>query len=683
LTDANAIPVLVHASARNAVDTFGSVLRSNGISAHCTWIPALEDLADGLEQLNPELLISVETPLDVLVEVASVRDQVAPSVPLIVLRDDGEQAAMMGDMLRGARDCVSLRYPERVAAVIRRELRAFRLERTLTNTLNVAQDYRQKLQTVLRSSKDAIAQVQEGIIVEVNGSWLELFAYPDSSALIGQPVMDFFEPDSQASLRGALAACARGRWSERPLTVGAMLADRSIAPLELVLSLGEHDGESSIQLLAPARRGDDRKMASDLAAAVHQDSATGLWNRRHLLEMMRTEIGRPIPGGSRFMVVLRPDRVTEIERDAGPENTDYLLTQFAAALKAHCSPNDLLGHFGGLSFAMLAQRGNRRDMEAWCASLVEKIARFPFSAGTRAVQLTCSVGAAQLSSKNAELGQNLLVAQDALRRAREREGNQFFMEGDIEQSSRMLAYDEVWVRHIKAALAENRFRLVQLPVASLNGDGLHVFDIAVRMLDFQGKDVLPTEFLPAAKRNHLLGEIDRWVLGAAAELAVSGDADLLFVRLSGDTIFDRELVPWMEERLRNTRANPARLCLQFTEKDALKYKTDLAKLLKRLKPLGVKLAIEHFGTQPEAPALLNALPLDYIKIDGSLMQGLSSDTELQEQVREIVTAAGRLNIMTVAERIEDANTMAVVFQLGVQYIQGYLINKPEEVVMAS
>ena len=683
MTDANTIPVLVHASARDAVDVFNTVLRSNGITTQCTWIPALEDLADGLEQLNPELLVSIETPLATLVEVASVRDQVAPSVPLIVLREEGDQAAMMGDMLRGARDCVSLRYPERVAAVIRRELRAFRLERTLTNTLNVAQDYRQKLQSVLRSSKDAIAQVQEGIIVDANASWLELFGYQDSGQLIGQPAMDFFDADSQASLRGALAACAKGRWNELPLKVGALLADRTLAPIELVLSLGEFDGETSIQLLSPARRGDDRRLATELAAAVHQDAATGLWNRRHLLEMMRAELARPVPGGARFLLVLRPDRVAEIEREAGPESTDFLLTQFAAALKSHCGPNDLLGHFGGISFGMLAQRGNRGDMEAWCDSLVEKISRFPFSAGARAATLTCSIGVTQVSSKDGDLGQNLLQAQDALRRARERDGNQFYMEGNIEQSSRMLAYDEVWVRHIKAALAENRFRLVQMPIASLNGDGRQVFDIAVRMLDFQGKDVLPTEFLPAAKRNRLLGDIDRWVIGASVALAASGRADLLFVRLSGASIHDRELYPWLEERLKATRADPAKVCLQFNEKDALKYKSELAKLLKRIKPLGVKLAIEHFGTQPEAPALLNAMPLDYIKIDGSLMQGLASDAALQEQVREIVTAAARLNIMTVAERIEDANTMAVVFQLGVQYIQGYLINKPEEVVLAS
>ena len=85
------------------------------------------------------------------------------------------------------------------------------MERTLTNTLNVAQDYRQKLQTVLRSSKDAIAQVQEGIVVDANTSWLELFNYPDASAVVGQPVMDFFDSDTQAPLRGALAACAKGR----------------------------------------------------------------------------------------------------------------------------------------------------------------------------------------------------------------------------------------------------------------------------------------------------------------------------------------------------------------------------------------------------------------------------------------------------------------------------------------
>jgi EAL domain-containing protein (putative c-di-GMP-specific phosphodiesterase class I) len=100
-----------------------------------------------------------------------------------------------------------------------------------------------------------------------------------------------------------------------------------------------------------------------------------------------------------------------------------------------------------------------------------------------------------------------------------------------------------------------------------------------------------------------------------------------------------------------------------------------------MKQRGLKFALERFGSGDNAIALINRLPLDFIKIDGALVQGLSGNFDLQETVRALVTAATKRNIQTIAERVEDANTMAVLWQLGVQYIQGYFINQPEEVIM--
>ena len=239
-------PVLVHSASRDSVDALSHLLRNNGLSAYCTWIPSAEDIGDALEQINPELLVSFDTPLEELAEIASVRDQMAQSVPLLVLREHSDDALMSADMLRGARDSATLTQPDRVAAIIRRELRAFRLERTLSSTLSVAQDYRQQLQTVLSRSRDAIAQVQEGIIVDANASWLELLGYKDGGAVIGQPVMDLFDPDTHTPLRGALAACARGRWSDLPLKTGARNADGETIELHLHLTQGEFDGEPCV-----------------------------------------------------------------------------------------------------------------------------------------------------------------------------------------------------------------------------------------------------------------------------------------------------------------------------------------------------------------------------------------------------------------------------------------------------
>jgi len=106
-------------------------------------------------------------------------------------------------------------------------------------------------------------------------------------------------------------------------------------------------------------------------------------------------------------------------------------------------------------------------------------------------------------------------------------------------------------------------------------------------------------------------------------------------------------------------------------------------LITALRTIGVRVALEHFGTGRDSQRLISTLPLDFVKIDGSLMQGIASSPEQQNRVRAIATAAASSKVQTIAERIEDANTMAVVWQLGVQYIQGYFVHAPEEVVLKS
>lgn len=683
MSDTTAIPVLVHSISRDPVETLNSLLRNSGLAVYCTWIPALSDIGDALEQLNPELLISFNPSGPELTGLAAVRDQIAKSVPLLVVRESVDEAGIADDLAQGARDSFTLQHATRVQAVVHRELRSFRLDRTLSTTLNSAQDYRRQLETVLRRSRDAIAQVQEGIVVDANASWLELFGFEEASAVIGQPVMDLFDAETQAPLRGALAACLKGRWSDHILKTGAVLADGSVVPLEIVLGLGEYESEPSVQLIVPAQNRDEKQMASELQAAVHQEPSTGLWTRRRLLQLLREKLATPIPGGARFLVCVRLDKFSAIEKDVGVQGGDDILAQFAGIVRSMLGQHDLLGHFNGPSLLLLAERGNVRDMEAWCESLIDRVAKHLFHSGSASLQATCTIGVACAPPHDANLDKLAIEAVDATRRGRERGGNRYELIDNADQDTRVQAYDEIWVRHIKAALMENRFRLVQQPIVSLNGGNQKIFDVAVRMLDAQGKEVLPSEFLPAAARNDLLRNIDRWVLGAALSFIAKRSPDLLFVRMSRDSITDGGFGSWLDTQLKTTMADPQRLCLQFTEENAARHLQPAQQLFQLLRERRVRVALEHFGTGRDPLALLRALPLDFLKIDGSLMQGLSGSPELQQRVRNIAETAHGLGIQTVAERIEDANTMAVVWQLGVQYIQGYLVHAPEEVVMKS
>jgi EAL domain-containing protein (putative c-di-GMP-specific phosphodiesterase class I) len=269
-----------------------------------------------------------------------------------------------------------------------------------------------------------------------------------------------------------------------------------------------------------------------------------------------------------------------------------------------------------------------------------------------------------------------------MRKGRELGGNQMYSIDKTDTDTRVQAYDKIWVKHIKSALMENRFRLVQQPIASLLGEDKGMFDVLVRMLDEQGNEVLPSEFIAAAERNDLMKNIDRWVIGASMSFAANRKASCIFVRVSKDTILDKTVTAWLETQLKSLKIEAKRLCIQVTEDIATQYVVQTKEVAENLRKLGFRFAIEHFGTGRDPLKLLADVSMDFIKVDGSLMQGLSTNQLQQQRVKLLVEAAKRNGVETVAERVEDANTMAVLWQLGIEFIQGYFVNAPEDVTMS-
>jgi multidomain signaling protein FimX len=678
-----AVPLVVVSAARDPVEALNSLLRRQGVPAHCTWIPGVQDLPEALEQLNPEMLVCVTQDGSELATVAQVRDRIARDVPLLVIRATVNEGTMAEDMALGARDSMTLDSLARVYAVIARELKACRMERALHSTLRTAHDYRQQLESVLTRSNDAIAQVQEGIVVDVNASWLELIAAPEAGAIVGQPVMDLFEDTNHAALKGALVACQQGRWNDHSLKANILISDGSSVSLEIVLSVGERDGEPCVLLIVPAQKRDDRLIAEELAEAVRRNPHTGLFYRQPLLEAMLKRCETPVHGGSRYLLAIRPDEYAKLESELGVFRSEELIIELSKVARAHLNPNDILGHFSGAGMLALTERGTARDAELWAERLVEKVNRHIFQIGGRTLKVTVCVGLAAVPNANGKLEAVINDALEAARRGRKRGGNQVSSLANADADARVQAYDAVWVKHIKAALEEGRFRLVQQPIASLGSGATPMYDMLVRMLDGQGKEVLPSEFMPAAERNDLVRHIDRWVITAAAKFAVRTNPGCLFVRVSRASAVDPSLMGWIDSQLRATKVEPKRLCIEITEDLAARFPQETQQLAKGVRERGLRFALEHFGAGIDPHSLLGSIPLDFVKIDGSLMQGLPEDPVLQAKVRSLVDAAKERKIETIAERVEDANTMAVLWQIGVQHLQGYLIQAPEEVVMGT
>jgi PAS domain S-box-containing protein len=681
LTDNPAVPLIVFSPQREPSEFINSLMRRAGEPVHCTWIPAVRDLGEALEQLNPELLVCAYVTDADARQAATIRDQLAPQVPLLLVRPQISENDIATGMRIGARDVISLSAADRVQAVVARELRSFRLERALNTTLQSASDYRRQLQSVLQRSNDAILQVQEGIVVDANQTWLELFGYAEDGAVVGQPLMDLFEERSHAALKGALVACAQGRWSDHPLKANALLADGSQLMLDLVLTPGEYDNEPCVRIMVPARKRDEKQLTTDLTDAVKRDGTTGLLLRKPLLDAVGARIAAPPAAGVRFMALIRPDKFAELEKDVGVRASEQLVAEYATLLKSYFGPNDIAGRFGGVSFLALIERGNSHDVEAWAEAVLQRFGENVSTVGQRSVHSSCTIGLTAVPTAGASVDAVVADVIEAVKRARSQGGNQIYHLDKADTDTRVQAYDKIWVKHIKSALMENRFRLVQQPVASLQGEDPNMFDVLVRMLDHQGKEVLPAEFMAAAERNDLLKNIDRWVVGASLSFAVKSRPGCLFVRLSRDSVLDTGFTEWLKTQLASGKHEPRRICFQITESIAEQYMKAAATQLGELKKLGFRLALERFGAGRDPFKLLSTLQLDFIKIDGALVQDLSANHETQTVVKKLVEHAVKLNVETIAERVEDANTMAVLWQLGVQFIQGYFVNAPEEVTI--
>ncbi|MEJ0100681.1 MAG: EAL domain-containing protein [Pseudomonadota bacterium] len=681
MSDNAAVPLIVVSTARDPVEALNSLLRKRGMAAHCTWIPAIADLPDALAQINPQLLLLISNDGRELPQVAEVRTKVSPDVPLLMLRAQLDEAAMSQDLAQGARDSITLTEETRAFNVVTRELAAYRAERALRETLQSAQEYRKQLDTVLTRSNDAIAQVQEGIVVEVNQSWLDLIGAADAGDVVGQPVMDFFDEANHAALKGALVACLKGLWKDHSLHADVRTADGGTLTLELVFTLGEREGESCVRMMVPSQKRANDDVARDLTDAVRRNPRTGLLNRVSLLTAIQQRMGTRMQGGGRFLIYVRPDGFAKLEKELGVLRSEDFLVALAAVLRPQLAPTDIAGHFSGAGIMILAERGTPRDAEVWAQRLLEKIAQHEFEISGQRFRSTMSGGVAVLPASSAKLDAVVNDAQESVRRARTQGGNRLGKLGQNETEARTEAGDAAWVKEIRAALAENRFSIVQQPITSLSG-GAPLIDTLVRMTDHEGKEILPSAFMPSAERSGLVGLIDRWVIAQGLRLAQTSKAGCVFARISRHSALEASLPVWIAHMLQTLGLEPGRFCIQVTESVTASNPADILRLATALKATGVRFALEHYGTGIDPLAMLGTLPLDFVKIDGSLMQGLTTDPLLQSKVGSLIEAARERSIETIAERVEDANTLAVLWQLGVQHVQGFLFQSSEEVTIS-
>ncbi len=675
------VPLVVLTDHEENVELINRVLRDTEHAIRCHWIDSVDRIADALLEFSAELLwLFHDGSPDEIRQIAKIRKEVAPMVPLLVVGDAVDESAIAAAMQAGAQDLVSVRQIERLRSVAKRELRAFQLESELNRTLASATQYRKQISALKEEAEDAIGCAQKGVLVKANQAWARLFGYDDSEAMRGLPVMDFFELSSRTTLKGGLITCVSGQWDSGPLKVTALGKDGAGVPLELRLKRCEFDDETAVTITVPSARPPATEPQQLVEEAVHRDPITGFYHRWHFVDLLMTRLESNPRGGVRVLAYLRPDKFGDIKDDIGPLASEDVLVQLAEIIRGLTQPNDLYGRFGGVVFTVLLERGTLRDVEAWAENAVVTISDHLFEIANKTVSVTCTLGLSEVT-RNADRVEPILIeAEQANNRGRKRGGNQVVLAEISDESTRIRRFDLVWVEKIKTALLNNRFRLIHLPVVNLTGEEGTRFDTVLCMLDEDGEEVPAIEFMPAAERHTMLKMLDRWVIDASLAFAIERKPDQLFVKLSKDSVVDKSLMEWLEKEIEGKDIDASSVCFQVSEEVITRHLKQARTLAEELMSLGFTFAVEHFGVDRDPMKILNNVPMQFLKIDGSLMQSISNNQTCQDAVQRFVVAAHQKGIATIAERVEDANTMAVLFQLGIGFMQGHHVQEAEVVL---
>jgi multidomain signaling protein FimX len=405
LSESTAVPVIVLTRHEDNAEAINRALRNSGRAAHVLRLDDAGDLSEHLGAQACELVVVFADESEhLLLTAAAVLEAAGLDVPLITCRERVDEATIADDLACGAHDAGTLGRLDRLVAIFERALRLGRMDRALKGAIASASSYREQLRRVMAGTADALAHVGEGIVLDANQAWTQLFGFEHEAEWPGLTFMDLFSTEDQPAIKGALVACAQGRWpGEGIKATGVTRHDKPIALL-LELEPASFDEEPCVRVRVPARaEEDDEAVAERLAAALRLDPGTGLYGRAHLLKCLEARLAEEPPAGVQGLVLIRVDDFNSLQRQVGTKGLDIVLAGLADLLRDSVTPRDLYGRLGTAEFGAFAARGTPRDLKAWGASVIAKVKRTLFEAGGKSVSLSVSIGIAVADRRGMDL----------------------------------------------------------------------------------------------------------------------------------------------------------------------------------------------------------------------------------------------------------------------------------------
>ena len=501
------------------------------------------------------------------------------------------------------------------------------------------------------------------------------------------PITDFFGlAESEVLFRQHFQAVLNGQTARFEVDINPPHGE----PRAVEISMNRVQLEFGERVIGILRDITERKqLQTVLQHHAGHDDLTGLVNRRvfqqrlhGLVDTLKTD------PGPHALIYVDLDQFKVVNDTCGHQAGDELLRQLGIRLSSLVNSRDVIARLGGDEFGLLLHDQPIEEAIRVAESLCETVAEYRFVWGERSFEVTASVGLCAINHDTLSAEEALSAADAACYVAKDQGRNraQLYFGGTTCKGKRQ---EMEWVSRLQKALDENRFQIWQQHILDLGRDaGSHAghFEVLLRLIDEEETIISPGQYFPAAERYGLMPAIDRWVIQhllldgqggrLQAEMARKS-ATHCAINLSGASLNDDKFLQFLEDALRRTALAGSTLCFEITETVAVNSFGRIREVMQTFKQFGCQFALDDFGSGMSSFSYLKNLPVDYLKIDGTLVRNIVEDAADFAMVEAINRVGSVLGLKTIAEFVETEATLQRLRDIGVDYAQGYAIHRPE------
>lgn len=657
-----------------------SGLRNAGIAVRPLRPTTADELASLLISQHVDLVMAAHPCRSITL--ADVQQHVSTSgkdTPLIVVVEEVDTESfseLLGDSVRA----LALRHkPQQLLATVRREwddLIARRAQRRLEAQIRETE---RRCDTLIESSREPIAYVHEGMHIRANHAYLEMFGYESLEDIEGMSLLDLVSPKHVSDFKQLLKNMSKGETPPPRYELEARDIEGNAFPAVMEFTLAQYEGEACQQVIFRRQeQAADPELARKVEEMRQRDQATGLLNRATFLHALEDAVADAAQHSTRHgLLLIEPDHYQRLLQEIGLDSADTVMAALAERLRSELDDSTVAARFSENSFAVLLRDSDHEATSTLATRICNTFAAEVFTVGQSSSVITASIGGVQISEKNASVSQALAKASQGVHSASGVGGNrmELFDPNAIDRAE--VERIQAWVERLREAFDQQRFSLHFQPVINLQGDNHPVYDSLLRLVGNDGESISPLSFLQIAEDHNMLGEIDRFVVSRAIELLAQREREskpvTLLVKVSQASLRNDSLSTFIGEQLAMRGASGEYLVLQLQEAKVFTHLHAVQKFAAAVGQYGCRIGLEQFGAGLDSFQLLTHVQPQLLKIDRSFIEDLPKNAEGQQRVRDIARKARELAILTIAEFVQDAASMSILFSAGVDYVEGHFL----------